>query len=99
MASRLRAALLRCLVIGAVAIAIAAVLVGLHQLTASRPGPWRAPSNFANRSLGTAILETTFLPGSFYLRRLISAGPLPLDTDRPGMPAGAGTVVAGNPRR
>ncbi len=72
MASRLRAALLRCLVIGAVAIAIAAVLVGLHQLTL-RAQDLESASNFADRSLGTAILETTFLPGSFYLRRLISA--------------------------
>jgi hypothetical protein len=71
-AARLRAALPRCLVIGAVALGVAAVLVGLHHLTLRAPDLVSA-SSFADRSLGKAILETSFLPGRFYLHHQVLA--------------------------
>ena len=71
-AARLRAALPRCLVIGAVTLGVAAILVGLHHLTLRAPDLVSA-SSFADRSLGKAILETRFLPGWFYLHHQILA--------------------------
>jgi hypothetical protein len=71
-AARLRAALPRCLVMGAVTLGVAAVLVGLHHLTLRAPDLVSATS-FADRSLGKAILEMPFLPGRFYLYRLVRA--------------------------
>lgn len=72
MASRLRGALLRCLVIGAVTAAVAAVLVGLHRTTL-RAQDLQSASTFVDRSVGKSLLETSFLPREFYLRRLVNA--------------------------
>lgn len=70
--SRLRAALLRGLLIGAVTLVVAATLVGLHHLTLPAEG-LESTSNFAHRSLGKTVLEAGLLPGSFYLRHLLRA--------------------------
>lgn len=70
MVSRLRAAAMRCVVIGAVTLAVAAMLIGLHQLTLQSAG-LESASSFADRSLGKTILETRFLPREDYLRHLL----------------------------
>jgi hypothetical protein len=69
-ATRWRASWPRALVIGAVTLAVAAILVGLHHLSLKAPDLVSA-SSFADRSLGKAILETRFLPGEIYLRFLL----------------------------
>ncbi len=70
--SRMRTGVLRCVVTGATTLAVAAVLVGLHLLTLQSPH-LESASVFAGRSLTKTILETGFLPGEFYLRRLYRA--------------------------
>lgn len=70
MTSRLRDALLRCLLIGVVTVVVAAVLIGMHHATL-RAHDIESASTFVDRSVGKTLLETSFLPRETYLRGLL----------------------------
>lgn len=68
--SRLRSGAIRCLLIGAVTLVVAATLIALHQLTLEAP-PAESAVTFADRAVGKTILETTFVPAVAHLRNLV----------------------------
>jgi hypothetical protein len=67
---RWRVAAIRCLVIGAVTLATATVLIGLHHLTLPVP-PVEETGAYAERVLGRAIVDQRVSPGMIYLRGIV----------------------------
>jgi hypothetical protein len=67
---RWRALLARCLLIGAVTLATAALLIGLHYATLQVP-PTEGALTFADRTFGKVIIDNHVSPGMTFLRGIL----------------------------